>query len=207
MNKHNILDGVLATCIFVLVAGYFDQKSKTSRLEDKLISVKEDVNKKMILAKGAKGDPGPKGEKGERGLRGLKGDPGLSGKTEISSQSGNTEANPNISYPDIPSPSSQKNVIDIDWKEGASEYDGRLEQDFSFKCHSGGKLERIWGTDFYTRDSSICTAAAHVGKISVKSGGIITIRIKSGVRKHRGSLRNGIKSESYGEMSSSYTFL
>ena len=53
----------------------------------------------------------------------------------------------------------------------------------------------VFGTDLYTRDSSICKSAYHAKKIS-GLGGLVTIVISdSNNRNFKGSLSNGIKSE------------
>ena len=56
----------------------------------------------------------------------------------------------------------------------------------------------VWGTDVYTHDSSVCTAAVHVGRITLASGGTVTIEMRPGQASYLGSTRNGITSNSYG---------
>lgn len=75
-----------------------------------------------------------------------------------------------------------------------------------FVCPAGGagKESTVWGTDTYTHDSSICTAAVHAGKIQLESGGPVTIEIRSGEPSYKGSLRNGIKTHDYGKVGSGF---
>jgi LCCL domain len=73
-----------------------------------------------------------------------------------------------------------------------------------FSCPAGGKESTVWGTDTYTLDSSICTAAVHAGKIQLESGGPVTIEMRPGEDSYKGTLRNGIKTTDYGKYGSSF---
>jgi hypothetical protein len=73
-----------------------------------------------------------------------------------------------------------------------------------FKCPAGGKESSVWGTDTYTLDSSICNAAVHAGKLTSESGGSVTIELRPGETSYKGSTRNGIKSNDYGQYGSSF---
>lgn len=95
----------------------------------------------------------------------------------------------------------------IDWTATASDLRGRLDQDFTFICSSGGAVGSVWGTNTYTDDSSICTAAVHAGLITAKDGGQVTIRILPGEELYNGEVRNGVKSQEYGSFSGSFIFL
>jgi hypothetical protein len=97
--------------------------------------------------------------------------------------------------------------IPIDWNDNVARLRGRLEQDFSFKCAPNGRASSVWGTDVYTDDSKVCSAGVHAGLITVKDGGVVTLRIKPGEEYYIGSKRNGISSQKYGQFSSSYTFI
>jgi LCCL domain len=93
------------------------------------------------------------------------------------------------------------------WDTTATEYRGRLEQDFTYRCPSNGRVTKVWGTDIYTDDSSICSAAVHAGLITAKEGGNVTIRIKPGQSSYVGTTRNGVSSQDYGSFSGSFIFL
>lgn len=95
----------------------------------------------------------------------------------------------------------------INWGANASELRGRLDQDFTFICSSGGAIESVWGTNVYTYDSSICSAAVHAGLIKAKDGGRVTIRIRPGEEMYHGEIRNGVQSQDYGSYSASFIFL
>lgn len=73
-------------------------------------------------------------------------------------------------------------------------------------CPSGGTPGAIWGTDFYTSGSSICTAAVHAGLITFSSGGVVILRYGSGRSSYEGTSRNGVTSLSYGRFETSFSF-
>ena len=75
---------------------------------------------------------------------------------------------------------------------------------FKFKCPAGGAESSVWGTDIYTRDSSICNAAVHAGKLKMESGGPVTIELRPGESAYKGSTRNGIKTNDYEEYGASF---
>jgi hypothetical protein len=60
-------------------------------------------------------------------------------------------------------------------------------------CPVGGHIEGAWGTDIYTDDSSICTAAVHAGLLSPKDGGLVTIEMRPDAGQYAGSVRNGVR--------------
>lgn len=62
----------------------------------------------------------------------------------------------------------------------------------------------VWGTDIYTDDSSICTAALHASVIDA-SGGPVQIEWQSGQDSYLGSERNGVSTYDYGSWGASFT--
>jgi LCCL domain/Cohesin domain len=85
---------------------------------------------------------------------------------------------------------------------------GRNGERFSFTCPPGGTISsRLWGTDLYTDDSSICTAAVHAGLITTARGGTVTIEIRPGASSYTGSPRNGVTSASWGSWDGSFVFI
>lgn len=90
----------------------------------------------------------------------------------------------------------------IDWSTRAEKWRGQNGQQVKVVCPAGGSISsRLWGTDTYTDDSSICTAAVHAGLITTARGGTVTIEIKSGTREYQASTRNGVTSKDYGSFS------
>ncbi|MCM3874163.1 MAG: LCCL domain-containing protein [Pyrinomonadaceae bacterium] len=75
---------------------------------------------------------------------------------------------------------------------------------YKFKCPSSGKESPVWGTDIYTLDSSICNAAVHAGKLTLESGGLVTIELRPGESAYKGTTRNGIKTNDYAKYGSSF---
>ncbi len=83
---------------------------------------------------------------------------------------------------------------------------GKNGQQFTFICPPNISISSIWGTDVYTDDSRICSAAVHAGKITKLAGGTVTIEISAGLSSYTGSTRNGVTSRDYEAYSGSYSF-
>jgi len=75
---------------------------------------------------------------------------------------------------------------------------------YEYNCPAHGQPHQVWGTDVYTDDSSVCTAAVHAGLITVAKGGKVTIQMVDGQPSYRGSTRHGIKTAQYGAWGGSY---
>lgn len=92
-----------------------------------------------------------------------------------------------------------------EWSATASPYRIWVGAQYTYNCPAGGKPSvSIWGTDIYTADSSVCTAAVHAGSITPAKGGKVTIQIFDGQSSYRGSTRKGVRSNSYPAYDSSY---
>lgn len=70
-----------------------------------------------------------------------------------------------------------------------------------------GYESSIWGTEIYTHDSSIGTAAVHMGVIKLDKGGNVTIEIVAGQAEYLSSEQNGITSSSWGEYDLSFSIV
>jgi len=92
------------------------------------------------------------------------------------------------------------------WAITAADRRGQNGQQFTYACPAGGTPTRVWGTDVYTDDSSVCTAAVHTGRIIPLTGGTVTIEVRPGQASYMGTGRNGILSESYGSWTGSFVF-
>ncbi|HMG75510.1 MAG TPA: LCCL domain-containing protein [Pyrinomonadaceae bacterium] len=90
------------------------------------------------------------------------------------------------------------------WNTSAANVSFEPGKTFKFKCPSSGKESSVWGTDTYTLDSSICNAAVHAGKLTMESGGPVTIELRPGESAYKGSTRNGIKTNDYEKYGSSF---
>ena len=64
----------------------------------------------------------------------------------------------------------------------------------------------VWGTDAYTGDSNLCSAAAHAGAVR-RDGGVLTVYREAGRDLYVGSARNGVTSNDYGRYANSLRFL
>jgi hypothetical protein len=62
----------------------------------------------------------------------------------------------------------------------------------------------VWGTDVYTDDSYLATAAVHAGALQVGQAGILRVTILPGLASYQGSQRNGVRSEDYPAYDGSY---
>jgi len=90
------------------------------------------------------------------------------------------------------------------WNTSATTAEFTNGQELKFICPAGGKESSAWGTDIYTLDSSICTAAVHAGKIQLESGGAVTIQRWPGKPHYKGTLRNGITTKDYEHYDASF---
>jgi hypothetical protein len=94
-----------------------------------------------------------------------------------------------------------------DWNADAAAFRTFVGARFAYTCPAGGTPDTVWGTDIYTDDSSVCTAAVHVGVIRTATGGTVTIEMRDGQQAYTGSTRNGVTSQSYGEWGGSFVVL
>jgi hypothetical protein len=83
------------------------------------------------------------------------------------------------------------------WRRTVVNRRGMDGEQFEYDCPAGGEPFNVWGTDLYTDDSSVCTAAVHAGAITLEEGGAIVIEIRPGEDEYEGSERNGIESLPY----------
>jgi hypothetical protein len=93
------------------------------------------------------------------------------------------------------------------WDAKASDFRAYVGARFAYTCPANGTLYTIWGTDVYTDDSSVCTAAVHVGLITLAGGGSVTIEMRAGQSSYAASTRNGVTSTAYGSWLGSFVFV
>jgi hypothetical protein len=91
-----------------------------------------------------------------------------------------------------------------DWNTTAQGHRGSNGRMVAYTCPPNGSPGSVWGTDVYTDDSSICTAAVHAGLITLARGGNVTIEIMGGRPSYTGSSRNGITTGGYSSWSGSF---
>lgn len=71
-------------------------------------------------------------------------------------------------------------------------------------CPAGCGDGAVWGTDIYTSDSAICTAAIHAGAITT-DGGLILIRLEDGQESYEGTERNDVTTRDWGSWGESFS--
>lgn len=97
--------------------------------------------------------------------------------------------------------------IRINWDTRGDTWRQYSGQRFKLLCPRGGRLSaQIWGTGFYTDDSSVCTAAVHAGLINTSEGGVVAIVVSVGRESYKGSYQNRIQSQDYGSWPGSFFF-
>jgi hypothetical protein len=94
----------------------------------------------------------------------------------------------------------------IDWATSAKGLTPALGQAITLECPANGMSDRVYGTDTYTDDSSICTAAAHAGLVTPADGGRVTIEAVGAQAAFAASSRNGVESREYAAWPNAFRF-
>jgi len=92
------------------------------------------------------------------------------------------------------------------WEAKATSLNGKDGETLTLACSPGGAERSVWGSDIYTSDSSICTAAVHSGLITYQQGGTVTVELRPGRTIYGCSDRNGVTTSPYGTYQSSFVF-
>jgi hypothetical protein len=78
-------------------------------------------------------------------------------------------------------------------------------RDFYFHVTgAAGSENAIWGTEIYTDDSHLATAAVHAGALRAGEIGLVKVTILPGRKTYEGTVRYGVRSESYADYGGSY---
>lgn len=109
-------------------------------------------------------------------------------------------------FPEAPPGSGTFTASIATWDQNASAADLKVGDKIVVGCSTGGHLGSVWGTDIYTSDSSICSAAVLQGLITVDKGGIVVAQIVPGAKSYTGSTKNGVTSQDYGSWDRSFAF-
>jgi hypothetical protein len=107
----------------------------------------------------------------------------------------------------VPTASPSATYTGTSWSSTALSVEERLGERFIYHCPPGGAVGVVWGTDTYTTDSSVCTAAVHFGLIGLDAGGEAVIQIQPGLAAYTGSDRNGVSTIGYTAYDSSFDFV
>ena len=78
--------------------------------------------------------------------------------------------------------------------ETMTDYVQSLGQSFMFRV-TGSTGGSIWGTDVYTNDSALATAAVHAGVLRAGETGIVKVTMLPALPQYHGSTNNGITSQ------------
>jgi len=115
---------------------------------------------------------------------------------------------PPAGAPPPPAPPPAGPALPATWGTQADQWRGQNGKRHTLTCPPGGPTGgRLWGTDIYTDDSSICLAAVHAGLITAAAGGTVTIEVRAGQSSYTGSARNGVSSAGYGSWYGSFVFV
>jgi hypothetical protein len=112
----------------------------------------------------------------------------------------NTDSTPKVEEKN----NTDEEITPITWHTSTTQFKGEDGQIYKFECPPNGTAGAIWGSDIYTGDSSICTAAVHAGLFTLESGGIVTVEYRPGRQTYGSTERHGITSNTYGEYSRSF---
>jgi hypothetical protein len=77
---------------------------------------------------------------------------------------------------------------------------------FACTCTTGIPKGTIYGTDIYTDDSALCTAARHAGRIG-EPGGVVHVEGVPGAKAYAAATRNGVSSRGYGPWPRAFRFV
>ncbi|MEX0717099.1 MAG: LCCL domain-containing protein, partial [Planctomycetaceae bacterium] len=69
---------------------------------------------------------------------------------------------------------------------------------------TGTTTGSVWGSDIYTDDSSLATAAVHAGALRDGETGIVKVTLAPGRNSYAGSARHGVTTREYGEYPGSF---
>lgn len=106
-----------------------------------------------------------------------------------------------------PSPLDSGVLDQFTWSTAADEWSDNDGTRRTGICPPNGTASSLWGTDIYTDDSSICTAAVHVGVITLANGGTVTFEVRPGEAMYSGTTRNGVMSNDYAQWDRSFAII
>lgn len=87
-----------------------------------------------------------------------------------------------------------------------AEFRGHVGKVFAFRV-TGAATSSIWGSDLYTLDSSLATAAVHAGLVKVGETKVVLIKILGPTDSFLGSTRHGVTSHTYSQYPGAYEFV
>lgn len=97
-------------------------------------------------------------------------------------------------------------ATDVEWTLNATQFRDQIGKRVAYDCPPGGEASSVWGTDVYTDDSSVCTAAVHAGLIDFTDGGRVVIEMVEAQDSYEGSENDDVISQDYGAWGGSFRF-
>jgi hypothetical protein len=94
------------------------------------------------------------------------------------------------------SAAAQDGVVPLGCGDTATTFTQAAGESVVVSCPADCPNGSVWGSDIYTDDSAICTAARHAGVID-DSGGVFTLLILAGLDSYKGSEQNGVTTASW----------
>lgn len=76
--------------------------------------------------------------------------------------------------------------------------EGQMNKTFAIRV-TGAANGSVWGTDVYTIDSNLATAAVHAGVLQMGQTAVIKVTVVASPPAFQGSVRNGVTSSGYGQ--------
>jgi hypothetical protein len=62
----------------------------------------------------------------------------------------------------------------------------------------------LWGTDVYTGDSVLASAAVHAGAVKAGEAAVVRVTVMPPLAQYQGSVRNGVTSHDFGRYGTAY---
>lgn len=116
------------------------------------------------------------------------------------------------SWQPVNAQSAEEKMPEIGWSSKLSSMGidkiENIGKTYNFSCQAAAEdliHTPVWGTNFYTLNSGICSTAVHAGMIS-EAGGTIQLELLKGQEFYTGSKQNKVKSEDHASTDLSYTF-
>jgi hypothetical protein len=69
---------------------------------------------------------------------------------------------------------------------------------------TGASDGSVWGTDVYTGDSALATAAVHGGAVLAGETAVVRVTVMPPLAQYQGSVRHGVSSHDYGRFGTAY---
>ncbi len=99
------------------------------------------------------------------------------------------------------------NPIAVSCEQAANTLNVPFDAEVDVACPANCGFGAVWGTEFYSDDSSICTAAVHDGRLAAGEAGTVRIRIEGARTSYAASTRNGVTTMEWGEWPRTFRFV